>query len=67
MVETELALADLETITRSLENAEKQAKSGDKDARERVECLSELQSGLDAGVAVRAMPLNDATCTNSAY
>ena len=63
VVETELALADLETITRSLENAEKQAKSGDKDARERVECLSELQSGLDAGVAVRAMSLNDATCT----
>ncbi|MCZ6893603.1 MAG: redox-regulated ATPase YchF [Gammaproteobacteria bacterium] len=61
VVEMELALADLEMVTRGLENAEKQAKSGDKNACERVECLTELLSGLDAGIAVRAMPLKDAT------
>lgn len=58
VVETELALADLETVSRGLERAEKQAKTGDKDARTRADSFAYLVNGLESGVPVRAMDLN---------
>lgn len=58
IIDTELALADLETCTRSLDRAEKLAKSGDKEQRARVESLRVLLSALEAGTAVRTLALD---------
>lgn len=60
-IETELALADLETATRGLERAEKQAKTGNKDASSRAASFAFLVDGLDSGHPIRAMPLSAAT------
>ncbi|MCB1746566.1 MAG: redox-regulated ATPase YchF [Gammaproteobacteria bacterium] len=59
VIETELALADLETCTRGLERAEKQAKSGDKEQRQRVESYRVLLAALEQGTAVRTLELDD--------
>lgn len=61
IIETELALADLDTVTRGLERAQKQAKSGDKEQRQRADSFAHLLEGLDAGTPVRAMELDEAT------
>ena len=57
IIETELLLADLEVCERGLERAEKQAKSGDKEQRQRVECFTVLLQNLENGVAIRAANL----------
>ncbi len=59
IIETELALADLETCTRGLERAEKQAKSGDKEQRARAAAYRTLLDALEAGTPVRALELDD--------
>ncbi|MEQ8661682.1 MAG: redox-regulated ATPase YchF [Gammaproteobacteria bacterium] len=59
VIDTELALADLETCTRGLERAEKQAKSGDKEQRQRVESYRVVLAALEAGTPVRALELDD--------
>jgi GTP-binding protein YchF len=61
VIETELALADLETVTRGLERAEKQAKSGDKDSRARVDSYKLLLAALDVGTPIRTLELDDHT------
>ena len=61
VVETELALADLESVSRGLARAEKQAKTGDKEALDRADCFKYLVNGLESGVPVRAMEPNPAT------
>ncbi len=58
-IDTELALADLESVEKALQRAERNAKSGDKDAKKRVEVLSRLRAGLDEGKPVRALGLED--------
>src|SRR3712207_6275415 len=42
-IDTELALADLETVTGSLDRVQRQAKSGDKDAIARAELLKKCK------------------------
>ncbi len=59
VIETELALADLATVERSLVQASAQARSGHKDARERVDFLERLQKNLDQGGWVRELDLNE--------
>jgi len=59
IIDTELALADLETCTRSLDRAEKLAKSGDKEQRARVDSLRILLGALEAGTAVRTLALDE--------
>ncbi len=61
VVETELALADLDTVSRGAERALKLAKTGDKDARMRAECFAYLADELASGVPVRAMQPNPET------
>lgn len=61
IIETELALADLETCTRGLERAEKQGKSGDKTQRQRADCYRVLLAALEQGDAVRTLELDEAT------
>jgi GTP-binding protein YchF len=59
VIETELQLADLESIERQRQRAEKLARSGDKEARRRLESLDALQAALDAPGGLRAQPLDD--------
>ncbi len=57
-IDTELALADLETVSSSLDKAERTARSGDKDAAARAEILKRAKAHLNAGKPVRQMEFN---------
>jgi GTP-binding protein YchF len=57
-IDTELALADLDSVERAYVRAEKAAKAGDKEAIARKEVLAKLRAGLDQGTAVRALGLS---------
>ena len=59
VIETELALADLETIEKSTNRMAKMAKSGDKAAVAKLALLQKVQAQLDQGKPVRAMGLSD--------
>lgn len=54
IVETELLLADLESITKKLPHMDKVAKSGDKDARARLPVYAGLEAHLSAGLPARS-------------
>jgi len=56
-INAELALADLETVSRSLDRVGRVAKSGDKDAQRQAVLLEKVQAGLDAMRPVRAIEL----------
>jgi ribosome-binding ATPase len=58
VIETELALADLETVTRAVDRAARAAKTGDKDARARLAIVERVRAGLDEGRPVRALGLS---------
>ena len=60
VIETELALADLDSATRALDRAAKQAKSGDKEMKARVAALEEIRVGLDQIIPIRAQGLSEA-------
>ena len=59
VINTELALADLETVEKGVTRAAKLAKSGDKDARARLDMLEKVREHLDAGRPVHAMGLDE--------
>jgi ribosome-binding ATPase len=56
-IDTELALADLDSVDKALVRAEKASKAGDKDAMARREVLQILRAGLDQGRSARALGL----------
>ncbi|MGH8130718.1 MAG: redox-regulated ATPase YchF [Steroidobacteraceae bacterium] len=58
IINTELALADLETVDRALARAEKSAKAMDIDAMRWRDSLQRIRSRLDEGEPVRAMALD---------
>ena len=58
-IDTELALADLETVDKAIARYERVAKSGDKDAKARIEVLGRLRAALDAGRPARSVALSD--------
>jgi GTP-binding protein YchF len=58
-IDTELALADLDSVEKALNRAERSAKTGDKDAKIRAEVLGRVRAGLDAGKPARALGLSD--------
>ncbi len=60
VIETELALADLDSATRALDRAAKQAKSGDKELKARVAALEEVTVGLNQVIPIRAQGLSAA-------
>ena len=64
IIETELALADMETISRALDKAKKLARSGGKPALVLVGQLEGIFNGLDAMQAVRVQDLDDDTYAN---
>jgi ribosome-binding ATPase len=55
VINTELALADMDTVERGLLRAEKAAKTGDKDAIRLRELLKKLKAHLDAGDPARSL------------
>ncbi|MFY8061089.1 MAG: redox-regulated ATPase YchF [Arenimonas sp.] len=57
-IDTELALADLDSVEKALLRTEKLAKAGDKDAAARKPVLQLLRDGLDAGKTARALGLD---------
>ncbi len=59
VIDTELALADLETVEKGLVRASRAAKSGDKEARARVALYERLKAALDEGTPVRALDLSE--------
>jgi GTP-binding protein YchF len=59
-IETELMLADLDTVTRSLDRAERNAKTGAKDMLARRDTLRRLAVELEAGRPVRGITFSDA-------
>jgi GTP-binding protein YchF len=59
VINTELALADLETVEKALDRAQRQAKTGDKTILARKALLERVRDLLDQGRPVRAMGLGD--------
>ncbi len=59
VINTELALADLETLDRVYERTRRTANSGDKDAIALLSLLDRLRDTLDAGNSVRALNLSE--------
>ena len=58
-IDTELALADLDSVDKALNKAERSAKTGDKDAKARAEVLGRISAGLNAGKSARSLGLSD--------
>ncbi len=57
-INTELALADLETVDKSLDRVSRVAKSGDKDAQRQVQLLEKVKAHLDKAQPVRTLQLH---------
>jgi GTP-binding protein YchF len=57
-INTELALADLESAEKSLVRAQKKARTGDKDAIKRVVVLEKIVAHLSDGLALRTLELS---------
>lgn len=58
-INTELALADMETVEKTLQREQKKAKSGDKEAIALCSVLEKVQKHLDQGNAVRTLGLDE--------
>ena len=58
-IDTELALADLDSVDKAIARYERVAKSGDKDAKARIEVLGKLRAALDEGRPARSVALAD--------
>src|SRR5579872_3596342 len=56
-VETELMLADLDSLERRLVAAQKKARGGDKEARQQLEVVEPVLAALRDGVPARDVPL----------
>ena len=59
VIDTELALADLDTVAKGLDRAEKAAKSGDKEQRARADAYKIFLAALDQGRPIRTLDLDD--------
>ncbi|MEX0917494.1 MAG: redox-regulated ATPase YchF [Candidatus Paceibacterota bacterium] len=57
VINLELILADLETVTKRLSNLEKEVKRGDKEAKWEVECLTKVRHTLEEGHLASATSL----------
>ncbi|HEY8191966.1 MAG TPA: redox-regulated ATPase YchF [Alphaproteobacteria bacterium] len=59
-VETELMLADMDSLQKQISNIEKKAKSGDKETKAQLEFMQKIKTALDAGKPARTVvPLED--------
>ncbi|MBK5939296.1 redox-regulated ATPase YchF [Halochromatium roseum] len=58
VIDTELALADMESVSKALDKATKQSKTGDKSQLARKLLLERVSAHLDQGLPVRSMDLS---------
>ncbi|HYK25337.1 MAG TPA: redox-regulated ATPase YchF [Steroidobacteraceae bacterium] len=58
-INTELALADLATVDKALDRAQRAAKSGDKEAARRRDLFERVKAHLDRAQPARALSLNE--------
>lgn len=58
VINTELALADLDSVEKAVNRAAKVAKTGDKGAKAKLELLEKIRVQLDTGKPVRALGLS---------
>ncbi len=58
-IDTELALADLDSVDKAIARYERVAKSGDKDAKVKIEVLQRVRAALDEGKAARSLGLSE--------
>ena len=66
VVDTELALADLDTVERAHDRVRRVAAVGDRQARARTELLEKMRACLDRGGPVRALDLTEGERTRIA-
>ena len=59
VINTELALADLESVEKQVHKAQKQAKGGDKDAKKLISVGEKILPVLNEGKPVRSIELSD--------
>ncbi len=59
IINTELALADLDSLSRISERLKRVANSGDKESIITLEVLSKLEASLESGEAIRNLELSD--------
>ena len=59
IVNTELALADLQTVARAYDRARRTASAGDKDARALTDLLGRIEEALNEATAVRSLGLTE--------
>ena len=59
VIDTELALADMDSIEKGIHRYSKVAKSGDKEAKTKLVLLDKVKAQLDEGNAVRSMDLDE--------
>ncbi len=57
-VETELVIADLESVERSIDKVGRKARAGDKEAQTRLATLEKVEAHLSAGDPVRSLSLS---------
>ncbi|MGD9537604.1 MAG: redox-regulated ATPase YchF [Alphaproteobacteria bacterium] len=67
LIETELMIADLESVGRQLDAATKKARGGDKEAKASLAMLEKVKAALDAGRPARGVALDDEACADPAY
>jgi hypothetical protein len=58
VIQTELALADMNTVERTIQRESKKARSGDKDSAKLIAILEKMMLHLDQGKPVRTMGLD---------
>ncbi|REJ80709.1 MAG: redox-regulated ATPase YchF [Acidobacteria bacterium] len=58
-IDTELVLADLQTVEKTLQRVQRAAKGGDKEAQQQLALLERLQPHLDALRPARTLPTDD--------
>lgn len=59
VIDTELALSDLESVDKSADKVGRVAKSGDKAAKAKLAVLEKVQAHLDEGKPIRSMGLSE--------
>ena len=58
-IEIELMLADMQSIDSARQKAEKKARSGDKESKQRLDLLEKCQQHLEADKPIRSLEIND--------
>lgn len=64
IINTELLLADLESLEKQVESISGAAKSGEKKAKERLSLLEEIKQSLEKGISVRHLTLSGDAVTS---